>query len=33
MITDGDMPEEGDPVPPEEIALIAAWIDAGAPDN
>jgi len=33
MISEGEMPEEGDPVPPEEIAIISAWIEAGAPDN
>lgn len=33
MIVAGDMPEEGDRVPNEEIALIRAWIEAGAPNN
>lgn len=33
MIVDQTMPEEGDPVPEEEIALIRAWIEAGAPNN
>lgn len=33
MISAGDMPEEGDPVPPEEIELIRAWIAQGAEDN
>ena len=33
MIVAGDMPEEGDPVPEEEIALIRAWIEAGALNN
>lgn len=33
MIMDGTMPEQGDPVPAEEIALIRAWIEAGAPNN
>jgi len=33
MITDGTMPETGDPVPEDEIALIRAWIEAGAPNN
>lgn len=33
MITDGTMPETGDPVPEQEIALIRAWIEAGAPNN
>ena len=33
MIVDGTMPEQGDPVPEAEIALIRAWIEAGAPNN
>lgn len=33
MIVDGAMPEEGDPVPEEEVAIIRAWIEAGAPNN
>ena len=33
MIIAGDMPEEGDKVPEEEIALIRAWIEQGALDN
>ncbi len=33
MIVAGDMPETGDPVPEDEIALIRAWIEAGAPNN
>ena len=33
MIVAGDMPEEGDRVPEEEIAIIRAWIEAGAPNN
>lgn len=33
MIVDQTMPEEGDPVPEDEIALIRAWIEAGAPNN
>ena len=33
MIVAGDMPEEGDKVPEEEIALIRAWIEAGALNN
>ena len=33
MIIDGTMPEQGDPVPEEEIAIIRAWIEAGAPNN
>lgn len=33
MIVEGDMPEEGDPVPEEEIEIIRAWVAAGAPNN
>ena len=33
MVLEGDMPEDGDPLPPEEIELIGAWIDAGADNN
>lgn len=33
MIVEGDMPEEGDPVPEDEIQVIRAWIEAGAPNN
>jgi len=33
MIVDQTMPETGDPVPEDEIALIRAWIEAGAPNN
>jgi hypothetical protein len=33
MIVSGDMPEEGDPVLPEELELIKAWIAEGAGDN
>jgi len=33
MVLEGDMPEDGDPLPEEEIALIGAWIDAGAENN
>ncbi len=33
MIVEGDMPEEGDPVPENEIAVVRAWIEAGAPNN
>ncbi len=32
-IVTGDMPDEGDPVPPEEIALIKAWVAQGAKNN
>ena len=33
MIVSGDMPEEGDLVPPEEIDLIKTWIAEGALNN
>lgn len=33
VIVEGNMPEEGDPVPEDEIAVIRAWIEAGAPNN
>lgn len=33
MVLEGDMPEEGDPLPEEEIELIRLWIDAGAENN
>ena len=33
MIESGDMPEEGDPVPPEELDLIKTWILEGAKNN
>ena len=33
MIAAGDMPAEGDPVPPEELELIRSWIAAGAENN
>ena len=33
MMTSGDMPEDGDPVPPEEIELIKTWIAEGAENN
>jgi len=33
MIVSGEMPEEGDLVPAEEIEVIRAWVEAGAPDN
>jgi uncharacterized membrane protein len=32
-IASGDMPKEGDPVTPEELELLRAWIAAGAQDN
>ena len=33
MIESGDMPEEGDPVPPEELELLRTWIAEGALNN
>ena len=33
MIVSGDMPEDGDPVPPEELEIIKAWIAEGAENN
>ena len=33
MIVEGDMPEEGDPVPEAEIETIRSWIAAGAENN
>jgi len=33
MIASGDMPEEGDPVPPEELELLRTWIAEGAQNN
>lgn len=33
LIEAGDMPEEGDPLTPEEIEIIRAWIAAGAKDD
>lgn len=33
MISSGDMPEVGDPVPPGEIELIRSWIAEGAENN
>jgi hypothetical protein len=33
MIIAGDMPEDGDPVPAEEIELLRMWIAEGALNN
>lgn len=33
MIVSGKMPKRGDPLSPEEIGTIIAWVKAGAPDN
>lgn len=33
MVTAGEMPQDADPLSEEEIALIRAWIQAGAANN
>ena len=33
MIESGDMPDEGDPVPPEELEVLRNWISEGAANN
>jgi hypothetical protein len=33
MIANGDMPQEGEPMPAEELDLLRAWIREGAADN
>lgn len=33
MVEAGDMPEEGDPVPPELLEVIKTWIAEGAQNN
>lgn len=33
MIESGDMPEEGDPVSPEDLEIIKTWIAEGAENN
>ncbi|MEX2466472.1 MAG: c-type cytochrome domain-containing protein [Gemmatimonadota bacterium] len=33
MIVNGDMPEDGDPLPPEQIEVIRTWIAEGAQNN
>jgi cytochrome c len=33
MVESGDMPEDGDPVPPEDLEVIKTWIDEGAENN
>jgi mono/diheme cytochrome c family protein len=33
QVENGDMPDEGDPLTPEQIALIREWIEAGAENN
>ncbi len=33
MIASGDMPEDGDPMPPEQLDLLRTWIAEGAENN
>ena len=33
LVEDGDMPEEGDPLTPEQIEVIRTWIAEGAENN
>jgi len=33
MVSAGEMPQDADPLPEEEIALIRSWIEAGATNN
>ncbi|MDX1645587.1 MAG: c-type cytochrome domain-containing protein [Longimicrobiales bacterium] len=33
MVEAGDMPEEGDPVPPEQLEILKTWIAEGAQNN
>ena len=33
LVRDGDMPEEGDPLSPEQVEVIRTWITEGAKDN
>ena len=33
MVAAGEMPQDADPLPAEEIALIRSWIEAGATNN
>ena len=33
MISSGDMPEDGDPVSPDDLELIRTWIAEGAENN
>lgn len=33
MVAAGEMPQDADPLPAEEIALIRSWIQAGATNN
>jgi mono/diheme cytochrome c family protein len=33
LVVEGQMPKRGEPLSPEEVEIITAWIAAGAPDN
>jgi mono/diheme cytochrome c family protein len=33
MVAAGEMPQDADPLPAEEIALIRSWVEAGATNN
>jgi hypothetical protein len=33
LIVKGEMPKRGDPLSPDQIEIITAWIEAGAPEN
>jgi mono/diheme cytochrome c family protein len=33
MVSAGEMPQDADPLPEEEIALLRSWIEAGASNN
>jgi mono/diheme cytochrome c family protein len=33
LIVKGEMPKRGDPLSPDQIDIITAWIEAGAPEN
>lgn len=33
LVSTGQMPKRGDPLSPQEVEIISAWIAAGAPDN
>jgi mono/diheme cytochrome c family protein len=33
MVAAGEMPQDADPLPEEEITLIRSWIEAGATNN
>ncbi|MGE0159482.1 MAG: c-type cytochrome domain-containing protein [Gemmatimonadales bacterium] len=33
MVSAGEMPQDADPLPADEVALIRSWIEAGATNN